>query len=157
MHTRFYRAGDTMNRLIGKYIKDTNGIEIGEIVGMKDGFFELDEGVFGTFLLDVTMVVAVGEEATLDADVQTLLHGRDVFDKDRKNIGKVYDVMEAGEVIDYFLVEYGKELFSVPIENIHRIGAELELNIDLDEVKYIQEEHTFREEIKHKILEFING
>lgn len=146
-----------MDRLIGKYIRDTNGIEIGEIVGLKDGFFEMEEGVFGTFLLKVTMVVAVGEEVTLIADMQSLLHGRDVLDSNKKIVGKVYDVMEADDVIDYFLVENNDKLLSIPIENIHIIGDELELNIDLDKVEYNQEDHTLREDIKHKLQEFLDG
>ncbi len=146
-----------MQEMIGNYVLDPSGVEIGEIVGLKDGFFEMSEGLFGSFLLDVSLVVVVDGKATLDASIHTLLKDVMVLDKEGVDIGEVYDVMEAECVIDFFLVKAEDKLYSIPIENIAKIGEIIELNIDLEEVKYIQEEHTFREEILHKFKEFLEG
>ena len=145
-----------MSDLAGKYVKDTNGVELGEIIELKDGHFEMEEGLFGTYFLDATMVVSVGDDVTLDASIQAVLHDRKVLDKDGADIGIVHDVMEADDVIDFILIDAGEKLLSVPIENIHRIGEVLELNVDLEEVEYIQEEHSFREEIIHRIKGFLH-
>ncbi len=145
-----------MHELVGKYVKDTNDIELGTIVDLKDGFFEIEEGVFGTFFLDVAMVVAVGEDVGLDASIQTVLHNKKVLDKEGEELGTVHDVMEADDVMDFILVAVGENLFSIPIENLHRIGDDLELNIDREEAEYIQEEHSFREEIVHRIKGFLH-
>ncbi|MDP6154507.1 MAG: PRC-barrel domain-containing protein [Candidatus Thermoplasmatota archaeon] len=145
-----------MHELVGKYVKDTNDIELGTIVDLKDGYFEIEEGVFGTFFLDVAMVVAVGEAVGLDASIQTVLHNKKVLDKEGEELGTVHDVMEADDVMDFILVAVGEKLFSIPIENLHRIGDVLELNIDREEAEYIQEEHSFREEIVHRIKGFLH-
>ena len=145
-----------MHDLVGKYVKDTNGVELGEIIDLKDGYFEMEEGLFGTYYLDAKMVVSVGDDVTLDASIQTVLHDRKVLDKDGVETGVVHDVMEADDVIDFILINAGEKLLSVPIENIHRIGEMIELNIDLKEVQYIQDEHSFREEIIHRIKGFLH-
>jgi len=145
-----------MHELVGKYVKDTNDVELGTIVDLKDGYFEIEEGFFGTFFLDVAMVVAVGEDVRLDASIQTVLHNKKVIDKEGEELGTVNDVMEADDVIDFILVDVGEKLFSIPIENIHRIGDVLKLNIDIEEAEYIQEEHSFREEIVHRIKGFLH-
>jgi len=145
-----------MHELVGKYVKDTNDVELGTIIDLKDGFFEIEEGVFGTFLLDVSLVVVVGDNPTLDSSIRTVLHHRTVVDKNGVEIGTVEDVMEADDVIDFILINAGEKLLSAPIENLHRIGEELELNIDLDELEYIQDEHSFRDEIIHRIKDFLH-
>ena len=145
-----------MHELVGKYVKDTNDVELGTIIDLKDGFFEIEEGVFGTFLLDVSLVVVVGDDPTLDSSIRTVLHHRTVVDKNGVQGCTVEDVMEADDVMDFILINAGEKLLSAPIENLHRIGEELELNIDLDELEYIQDEHSFRDEIIHRIKDFLH-
>ena len=145
-----------MHDLVGKYVKDTNGVELGEIIELKDGYFEMEEGLFGTYYLDARMVVSVGDDVTLDASIQTVLHDMKVLDKDGVVAGTVHDVMEADDVMDFILINAGEKLLSVSIENIHRIGETIELNIDLEEIRYIQDEHSFREEIIHRIKGFLH-
>ena len=141
-----------MHELVGRYVKDTNEIELGTIIGLDDGFFEIEEGVFGTFLLDASMVIAVGDSVTLASSIQAVLQRRKVADVN----GTVEDVMEADDVIDFILVNAGERLLSIPIENVHRIGDEIKLNIDLKEVEYIQDEHSFRDDILHRIKGFLH-
>ena len=149
-------AGDNMHEVVGEAVKDTNGIELGTIVELSDGFFEIEEGVFGTFFLDASMVVAVGDSVNLISSLQAVLHNKKVADNNGVEIGTVEDVMEAEDVIDFILVNADDRLLSIPIENVHRMGTEIKLNIDLKEVEYIQEEHLFRDEIVHKIKEFLH-
>ncbi len=145
-----------MHELVGRYVKDTNEIELGTIIGLDDGFFEIEEGVFGTFLLDASMVIAVGDSVTLASSIQAVLQRRKVADVNGVEIGTVEDVMEADDVIDFILVNAGERLLSIPIENVHRIGDEIKLNIDLKEVEYIQDEHSFRDDILHRIKGFLH-
>lgn len=145
-----------MHRLIGKEIKDPNGIEIGTISGLEEGYYEVEEGLLGKFLLDVNMAIAVGDEVTLDANIQTLLAGETVLDKSGVEVGKVHDVMEVEDIVDFILIESGERLLSAPIENIAKIGDEVELRIDREELEYIQDEHSLPEEIVHALKRFFN-
>ena len=137
--------------ILEKRVIDSEGIELGVVAKEKDEYIEVSEGLFDELLLNKSFIGKEEEEEVILKDtIHNLLVGLDVMDSNSEKIGKIYEEVAAGDVLDTLLIENeDKELLFITLEEIYKIDEKITLDISFEEVKYRQDTHTPQDHIKH--------
>ena len=91
------------------------GIEIGFLLGEDDLFYEIGEGVFGTFLLSKGFKATKDEEKmVLEKPVADILQDMPVYSNRGEFIGRIRYVVASEELLDSFIIE---EVESPPVSS----------------------------------------